>query len=209
MKRRDWSALAQAILVFLAILAYIWWLRWHWGWSWTAPLAFVILTHFLRREGPRALGFGRTGLGRAARAVLPAAAAVALGTIAAGAAFGTLRPKRPGAVALDLLGYFAWGLFQQYVLNAFFVNRLEQFDARRAVPIAAALFSLAHLPNWFLMAVTLAGGYALAKVYVRYRSLYPLAIAHGIVAYALYLAVPDSVSAHFLVGPRYLQEGSS
>ena len=37
-----------------------------------------------------------------------------------------------------------------------------------------------------------------------YRSLYVLAFAHGLVGFFLLLVVPDSVSAHFLVGPRYL-----
>jgi membrane protease YdiL (CAAX protease family) len=70
--------------------------------------------------------------------------------------------------------------------------------------LAAGLFSLAHLPNWFLMPVTFIGGYVCVRVYLRYRSLYVLALAHGIVGFVLFLIVPDSVSAHFLIGPRYL-----
>jgi len=54
------------------------------------------------------------------------------------------------------------------------------------------------------MPVTLAGGFACTLVYRRHRSLYALALAHGIVGFSLLLVVPDSISAHFLVGPRYL-----
>jgi len=93
-------------------------------------------------------------------------------------------------------------------LNGFLANRLFEFSGNsrsRAVPFAAAaLFSLAHLPNWFLMAVTLGGGYLSVRVYQRYRSLYVLGIAHAMIAFALFLAVPDSISGHFLIGPRYV-----
>lgn|GEM_PF-549319 len=76
--------------------------------------------------------------------------------------------------------------------------------AHRVALAAAALFSVVHLPNWFLMLATFVGGYVCARVYLRFRSLYALAIAHGVIGFVLFLAVPDSVSAHFLVGPRYV-----
>jgi membrane protease YdiL (CAAX protease family) len=101
--------------------------------------------------------------------------------------------------------YILWGLVQQYLLNGYLVNRLEQFGAARgfAPGLAAALFCLAHSPNWFLMAVTLVGGYACARFYLRDRNLYVLAIAHGMVAFCLYRVTPEALGAHFLVGPRY------
>jgi hypothetical protein len=203
---KDRTALAEVLGVFAAILLYIWWLRWRVPWFWLAPLAFVIATHIRRRESPQMLGFGRGGLVPAARAVVPAALLLSAAVVGLGAALGTLRAKQPGAAAQDILAYFAWGLFQQYLLNGFFANRLTECAGGREPLAAATLFSLAHLPNWFLMPVTFAGGYALVRVYVRHGNLYPLALAHAVVAYALYLAVPDSISAHFLVGPRYILE---
>ena len=109
-----------------------------------------------------------------------------------------------------MAAYVVWGVVQQYLLNGFLANRLAEFTGSprsRLVPlVAAALFSLAHLPNWFLMAVTFAGGYLSVRVYRRYRSLYVLGIAHALIAFALFLAVPDSISAHFLIGPRYAMD---
>jgi len=105
-----------------------------------------------------------------------------------------------------LAGYLPWGLFQQYVLNGYFLNRFDSALSRRSAPmISAALFSGAHLPNWFLMAVTLLAGYASVRIYRRYNNLYSLGLglAHGTVGFLLLLVVPDSISHHLTVGPGW------
>ncbi|HOL71872.1 MAG TPA: CPBP family intramembrane metalloprotease [Bryobacteraceae bacterium] len=209
-RQRDWDALLEAVAVFVLIMIYIWWLRlWH-AWLWMPLLAGVMLTHWARREHPRRLGFLATGFRQAFAPVLLCTAGICAALLALGALLGTIREVTPARAATGVFGYVGWGLFQQYLLNGYFVNRLAEFAGNpggQFAPVSAAvLFSLAHLPNWFLMPVTLAGGYVCARVYLRYRNLYALAIAHGLVGYCLYSIVPDSVSAHFLVGPRYLLE---
>ena len=69
---------------------------------------------------------------------------------------------RADQAVLAWAAYLPWGLLQQYVLNGYFLNRLEAwFRGGRRPAISAALFSGAHTPNWFLMAVTLVAGYCL------------------------------------------------
>jgi hypothetical protein len=53
------------------------------------------------------------------------------------------------------------------------------------------------------MAVTLLGGYASTQLYRRYRNLYFLGLAHGVLGFVLYLVVPDSISHHLNVGPGH------
>lgn len=68
-------------------------------------------------------------------------------------------------------------------MNGYFVNRFSDFlpGHRHAIPLlAAAFFSLAHLPNWFLTA---------------WRT--------GVIGFLLYLVVPDTVSHHMYVGPKW------
>jgi membrane protease YdiL (CAAX protease family) len=65
------------------------------------------------------------------------------------------------------------------------------------------LFSLAHLPNWFLMSVTLAGGLCCTRLYRRRPNLYVLGLIHGTIGFVLYLVVPDSISHHLRVGPGW------
>ncbi len=209
-RQRDWGALLEALAVFLLIMTYIWWLRlWH-AWLWMPLLGGVILTHWVHRENPRRLGFAASSFREAFVPVFLYTAAICAALLALGTLLGTMREITAAQAAAGVLGYTGWGLFQQYLLNGYFVNRMAEFTRKpggQFVPLfAAVLFSLAHLPNWFLMPVTLAGGYACARVYLRYRNLYVLAIAHGLVGFCLYNIVPDSVSAHFLVGPRYLLE---
>jgi hypothetical protein len=69
--------------------------------------------------------------------------------------------------------------------------------------ITAALFAGTHLPNWFLMLVTFATGYYSTKIFVRYRNLYFLGLAHALIGTVLFVAVPDSISHHLTVGPSF------
>ncbi len=194
--------------MFAAAMLYIWRLRLFHPASVLIVLGYVIGSHFAHGESARRLGFGWSSAKTAFPAVLFWATVIAAVSVAAGALFGTIRHVTMGHALAGVSAYIVWGLFQQYLLNGYFLNRLLEFsrDANnRFAPLGAALmFSAAHLPNWFLVGVTFAGGYAAALVYVRHRSLYPLAVAHGLIGYALLISVPDSVTAGFIVGPRYL-----
>ncbi|HEX8985607.1 MAG TPA: CPBP family intramembrane glutamic endopeptidase [Bryobacteraceae bacterium] len=206
--RRDWKALGEALGVFALIMLYIWSVRFYFPWAALPVLAFVAGTHFVHGESPRHLGFGWAGLRAAFPRVMPWVAALVLALAAAGLLRGSVRKSTLPQALLGVLIYSVWGLFQQYLLNAYFVNRLAEFQGHtrgQFVPLAAAiLFGLAHLPNWFLAPVTFAGGYICARLYLAHRSLYVLALAHGLVGFALLQVVPDSVTAHFVIGPRYL-----
>jgi hypothetical protein len=75
-------------------------------------------------------------------------------------------------------------------MNGYFVNRLSDFlpaHPHAVAVLGAALFSLAHLPNWFLLIATAAGGYICARLYLKYRVLYFLGAAHAAVGFLLYL----------------------
>jgi membrane protease YdiL (CAAX protease family) len=207
-RTRDWASLAEALAVFLLIMGYIWWLRLDYPWLWAPMLGLVAATHWARREGGRRLGFGWREFKAALWPVVPGVMAMAMVLLGIGMLAGSARQTSVRQALPGLVLYILWGLFQQYLLNAYFVNRLLEFSGSargRLVPLwAALLFSFAHLPNWFLVLVTFAGGYLSAAVYLRYRSLYVLGLAHGVIGFALYLVVPDSISAHFVIGPRYL-----
>ncbi len=118
----------------------------------------------------------------------------------AGLASGTIREIPLQGAIINFLIYCGWGLFQQYLLNGYFARRIRP-------EFAAVLFSLAHFPNWFLMVTTLIGGYAGVRVYSKHRNLYAVGLGHAIFGFALYLTVPDSISHHLYVGPKYFTAG--
>ena len=111
-------------------------------------------------------------------------------------------PMRFGAGSIRLCGLCPPGVFQQYMLPGYFLTRFDAVLSRRppALP-ASALFSGAHTPNWFLMTVTLPGGYAATQLCRRYRNLWFPGLAHVVFSFVLYLVVPDSISRHLNVGP--------
>jgi hypothetical protein len=206
------EALAEALGVFAFVMLFIWKLQPDRAGLAVLVPVFTCATHAARGETTRQLGFGWKDA-RASFDLLLWAAAAACLFLAVGALAGAIRPMSPGRLPLGLGAYAVWGIFQQYLLNAFLATRLEEAAGGRRSGLtalaAAALFSLVHFPNWFLMAVTLVGGYVSVRLYPRYRSLYVLGIAHAVIAFALFLAVPDSVCGHFLIGPRYVHRLSA
>jgi membrane protease YdiL (CAAX protease family) len=164
----------------------------------------MLLSHRLRGERPAALGFHRRNLRDCLEEFAPVLAFLALLLLAIGILMQTTRHLRSDQAFWALAGYLPWGLFQQYILNGYFLNRFDSVLSRRtASVISAALFSGAHLPNLFLMAVTLAAGYICARIYRRHKNLYFLGLAHGTVGFLLFLVVPDSISHHLTVGPGW------
>ena len=198
------TALLEPLTVFSLIMAYIWQLRYSHRGLWLAILAGIILSHIARREDADSLGFHRRKLTECLREFAPALAFLGLCMIAGGMLFQTTRPLTFGDACLSWAGYLPWGTFQQYMLNGYFLKRLTVAMPGRPASIASALlFSGAHLPNWFLMVVTLVTGYICARIYLRYQNLYFLGIAHATVGFLLLLVVPDSVTHHLVVGPGW------
>lgn len=118
---------------------------------------------------------------------LPAAAPPILGVFGAGAlglfawhvAVGGGGMPR-GAWILFLI-YPVWSFIQQFVLQALVASNLERLGLARAaiVPIAAALFGLAHLPDWPLAALCAVAGLAWTTLYLRFRHLPLIALTHA------------------------------
>ena len=202
---RKYSIL-EPISVFVLIMAYIWELRFSYGRMWLAILAWMILSHRLRCERADALGFQARNFRQCLEEFAPLVLMLVLLLLGFGILLGSTRPLRFEDGLLAWAAYVPWGIFQQYVLNGYFLNRLDRsLPHRSAVMLSAALFSGAHLPNWFLMGVTLVAGYVSARIYLRYKNLYFLGMAHGTLGFLLYLVIPDAISHHLVVGPGWFR----
>jgi hypothetical protein len=197
-------AILEPILVFAMIMQYIWGLRFRHPGEWLLILGLMLLSHRLHRERARTLGFQAIHLRKCWDEYAPALAFLALVMLAAGTLLQTTRPIGFDRAMVAWIGYLPWGLFQQYILNGYFLNRFDAVLSRRSAPMAAAaLFSGAHLPNGFLMAVTLLAGYICARIYQKYNNLWFLGLAHATIGFFLFLVVPDSISHHLTVGPGW------
>lgn len=204
----SWIARRRAVLepvgVFLLIMDYIWSVRYTHPVFWIAIAGLMAASHWVHRERAAAIGFQSLNFRACVENFAPAVVLLGLMLLGFGQLLATIRPVGFNAAMMAWCGYLPWGLFQQYILNGYFLNRLERvLPGRAALMVSATLFSGAHLPNLFLMGVTLLLGYCSAWVYSRYRNLYFLGGAHGTLGFLLYLVVPDSVSHHLVVGPGW------
>ena len=168
--------------------------------------ATVILITFFRREDRTTLGLGTAGL-------LPSlwvvAAALALAAVAVWIAWRmhTLHPlfgNQP--IGSHIWGYVLWAILQQFLLQSYFLARLLRLVEARwlAVMLAALIFAVAHIPNPLLVVLTLVWGLISSLIFLSYRNLYTLGLAHGILGICIAITVPNHVHHHMRVGLGYL-----
>jgi ABC-type Mn2+/Zn2+ transport system permease subunit len=100
----------------------------------------------------------------------------------------------------------AWATAQQYGLLCFFYRRFLEIsaDPRAATAGAAVTFAAFHIPNGFLVAVTLLAGVAACTLYRRETNLFAIGMAHALVSFTLLCSLPFSVTHGLRVGPAYL-----
>jgi membrane protease YdiL (CAAX protease family) len=102
--------------------------------------------------------------------------------------------------------YAIWALLQQFILQSFMYLRLESvWGSRRAVVAAAVLFSVAHIPNPWLVALSLMGALFFCEMFRRYRNILPLGLVHAALGLTIAASLPDRWLHHMRVGLGYLR----
>ena len=151
------------------------------------------------------LGLSRRGLAQSWW-ILPAAVIFTVGSALVAKRVGTLHPLYKGDLK-HVTGYVLWTLYQQFLLNDYFMPRLTRLlsSENAAVGLAAVLFAAAHLPNLPLTAATLVWGAISCALFRRYHSLYALGLAQGLLGLCFAICVPDALHHHLRVGLGYLR----
>lgn len=202
-RRRDFFELAIAYgLILLVIWTPRSWQRLLW-WAAAAAIAAIAAASF---EGLKAAGLGAKNF---FRSLWVAGVALLAAAVAAAVAFRLHTLHLPASFGLFIaayVGYAIWAFVQQFLLQCFFLSRLLRLlpSAKLAVIVAAFIFAAAHLPNPILVPMTLLWGLASCPLFLRYRSLYALAMAHAILGIAIAIAVPGPVNHNMRVGLGYL-----
>jgi hypothetical protein len=190
---------------YALILAAIWTLSpWQRFFYWIA-VAWIVVTTWIHRPTWKALGLGLSGLARSLWIVGVAAILAGLALYTAGRLHTLHQLHGPTPLISHVWGYLIWAVMQQFLLQIYFLLRLLRLLPGKvaAVVAAAGLFSLAHLPNPVLTPVTLLWGIAACVLFLRYRNIYTLGIAHGILGLCVAVIVPDSIQHHMRVGIGY------
>jgi len=197
---------AELIVGYGLILATIWTPNPEQRYLYWMAFAWIAVTAFLRRRETRPNGLGLKGL-LPSLWIVAVAAALFLAGIGVALHLHTLhRLYGPLPVAAHLPGYALWALMQQFILQVYVLLRFLRLGLRRGTAIAAAtlLFAVAHLPNPVLVPAVLVWGAVSCALYLRYRNLYPLALAHGLLGMCLAVTVPNAINHHMRVGLGYL-----
>ncbi len=172
---------------------------------WIAAAAIVAIT-CLSFEGWRAMGL-RTAHFFRSFWIAGVALVIALAAAFVAARFHSLRLSGgPLWILRNYWAYAIWSFVQQFLLQCFFLSRLLRLlpTPRSAALAAATILAVAHLPNPVLAPVTLIWGFAACLLFLRYRNLYPLALAHAILGISIATTVPGHVDHNMRVGLGYL-----
>ncbi len=169
--------------------------------------AWIAGTSWARRDQWSELGMGRKCL--VASLWIPCVA-ILLSGLAVFLAWrtGRLHPLHGNSpLPLHAGGYIVWSLMQQFILQSYFLLRLLRLLPGKAlaVAVASSIFAIAHLPNPVLTPITLIWGAISCLLFLRYRNIYSLGLAHGIMGLCVAITVPTAMHRHMRVGLGYLR----
>jgi hypothetical protein len=164
-------------------------------------LAVVLLRHPSRDD----TGFGTRGL-LTSLWILPAAIVLTLLSVFVAAKMGTLHPLYQASFG-HVVGYVLWTIYQQFLLQDYFMDRLLRLgvSASAAVVLAGIMFAAAHVPNLVLVAATLVWGIVSCALFRRYHNIWMLGLAQGLLGLCFAVSVPDALHHHLRVGLGYLK----
>lgn len=198
-----------AIVVAYVLIEIALWTRGRTQLAWSLVAGFWIIWATFRRQRRTARELGLTGRGFARSAwIIPVSVLACALMFVVSWRLGTLHDLYgPNPVLYHSAGYLVWAVEQEFILQSFFYLNLEDLLGNRlsAAVAATALFASAHIPNPVLVAATLALGICFTQLFRRYRNIWALGIAHGLLGLALALSVPNDVHHHMRVGIGYLR----
>jgi hypothetical protein len=172
-----------------------------------SPIALVLTLSVVLARGQTRdeLGLGARGL-IPSLWILPAAIALAALSLFVAAKLGTLHPLYKADFA-HISGYVLWTIYQQFLLQDYFMDRLLRLlsNESAALTLAGVLFAAAHLPNLVLTAATLVWGIVSCALFRRYRNVWALGLAQGLLGLCFAVCVPDALHHHLRVGLGYLR----
>jgi hypothetical protein len=189
------------------ILATIWTPRPWQHWLYILAVLWIAATSFVAFPGWEAMGFRRGGFLSSLWVVL-AAVMLSGAAIFIAIRIDTIRhPINARGWVMTFGGYIVWSFVQQFLLQGYFLFRFLRLLPRRewAAVAAAVIFAAAHLPNPILTPITLMWGLCACFVFLRFRNVFPLAVAHALLGITVAITIPGPVVHNMRVGLGYLR----
>jgi hypothetical protein len=204
---RRQRALVELAVGYGLILVVIWTPRPWQRWFYVTALVWIVAVTIRSFDGWKVMGLRAGGFGRSLW-VVGVALVLALVAVALATRLGTLnRPPGTGLFVKTYWGYAIWSLMQQFLLQDFVLLRMLRLVEKKstAVIVAVGMFALAHLPSPILTVVTVVWGTAACWLFLRYRNIFTLGMAHAVFGICLAIVVPGRVDHNMRVGLGYLR----
>ena len=203
-RRRD---LVELAIAYGLILLVIWTPRSWQRMLWPVAVIFIAAVTYRSFESLKAMGLQAVNLLRSLWVVGAALVVAALAVLLAQRLHTLHMPGSPVLFIETYAGYAIWACAQQFLLQSIFLARLLRLvpSANAAALLSALIFAIAHLPNPILTAVTLILGLASCLLFLQYRNLFALAMAHAILGIAIAVTIPGYLIHNMRVGLGYLK----
>jgi Type II CAAX prenyl endopeptidase Rce1-like len=205
--RPRWRDLVELAVGYGLILAVIWTPR---PWQrvfYIAAILWIAAATWVSFDGWKVMGLRVGGMLRSLW-VVGVALLVAAVAVMVASRLGTLnRPQGAGLFIKTFWGYAIWSFLQQFLLQDFVLLRLLRLLPSKGMAIAAAtgLFALGHLPSPILTGVTVVWGSIACWLFLRYRNVFTLGLAHAVLGVCVAITVPGRVDHNMRVGLGYLR----
>lgn len=203
--RPIWRDLLELLVGYGFIVAVIWTSGAVQRWLYWAALVAIVGITILSFDGARETGFRPPDGWRSLWVVAVALIVTAIAVTVASHLHTLHGPRTPIHLVRRFWGYSIFAFVQQFLLQDYVLLRLKRMlpTASLAVVVAAGSFMIAHIPSVVLMPLTLVWGIAACALFLRYRNLYTLAIAHAILGICIAVCVPGNVDHNMRVGIGY------
>ena len=195
-------------LAFATLVAwYIWRMQTAALWTWSLLLLWVTVSFLLHRDTPKTIGWRADNLWPATRRSLWFFVPSALLLWITGLSLGMLHRAPIHLINRQrFIGYLAFCLLQQVLLNSYLTNRLLSAfnnNAIAAALLSGLIFGALHWPNPVLVPLTFIGGVAMTWLFARERNILPLTLAQSILGGLIWWAFPLLWHHSMRVGPGF------
>lgn len=193
----------------LLISTYIWfWQGSFWGDAIVLGIGFVALAaaiHIRRRESFREIGFRWDTLPKASRLLSFIVIPIILLALILGGLLDSLHFPVVSQWPSRLGGLVLFGAIQEYALLGVYYRRMTELlpSGSASTWLTAGIFAWFHVPNPLLIFVTFFAAAFVCRVYRRAPNLPLLGVAHGLISFGLYYALPRDVTCGLRVGPGF------
>jgi hypothetical protein len=205
-RRSGWD-IWELVVGYSLVLLVIWTPNPERRWFYWGALAWFAVSLYFSYPGRKELGFHTAGFCRSlwvvGVAMIMAAAAIMLAS-----SLHTLHhPHGFLPWVMTFGGYALWSFLQQFLMQGYFLLRLLRVLPNQtwAAITTAGIFATAHLPNPVLTPMTLIWGVAACLVFLRFRNIFVLGMAHAIFGICVAITFPAPVVHNMRVGLGYLR----